>query len=159
MNLEDRSLYTSDSDLIATQRLLTHSFFLKFKYHRECYPYFHGSNHTKSMHTHAQYAQYTHWFSLMHTFTSHIHLHTHICTHTHHRHILYPCLVGNELMKVYQENFNLCNLFKSIFSILSATQKFLALWYQLLWIVVFWTLFLWPLFFSEHKFLWYHIIM
>ena len=41
--------------------------------------------------------------------------HPQICTHTHAgMHILYLCFAGNELMKAYQENFN---IFKSIFSV------------------------------------------
>ena len=74
---------------ILVQRLLNPCI-KKIKYQRDSYPWnSHMPVYTITQKT-CQYAQYTHWFSLMHTFTSHTHLHTHICIHTHHRHILYP---------------------------------------------------------------------
>ena len=90
-------------------------------------------------HAYTQYAQYTLWFSLMHTFTSHTHPPTQICIHSYHRHILYLCFAGNK-MKAYQEKFN---LFKSSSSIFSAPQKFLALWYNYMNCssYIFWTFF------------------
>ena len=113
--LEDRSLHTtgnSDSDLILAQRLLTHTFKKKKSSIKETV------THKIPMVP----SQYTITRKNMHTHNSTIHtLNTHPPTQYVYIHIILYLFFflsrKQELVKAYQENFNLCNLFKPIFSV------------------------------------------